>query len=439
MKEKLLQIASYGIRPGTPPDVVEQTKLVNLISLLGVPVCLMYSAMFAVMGCITLSLTFAAGFVVFIMPVLLNKWFGLRVGRLFISIMASVVFATVNVMADYEAGFYLGFLVISIPPIIIYPDLKRGVFFVFITALFMALSFVGTAYLDPACDIEQGLAMGLYIFNLFVVLSTSITVIVIYKTELDHSRKVIEEKNSEIISSINYARRIQFTLLAHDNFLQGNLSDHFVLFKPKDIVSGDFYWATKRDDRFYLAVCDCTGHGVPGAFMSLLNITFLNEAINEKNIREPHEILNHVRRQLIDSISKEGGRDGMDAILVCFEKDRITYAAANNAPLVVRKKEVISLDTDKMPVGKGEKDESFTLRNIKAQPGDFLFLYTDGYADQFGGPNGKKFKYKTLNNLLAELSSRSPLEQRAILEKRFAEWQGDLEQVDDVCVIGVRI
>jgi serine phosphatase RsbU (regulator of sigma subunit) len=439
MKEKLLQIASYGIRPGTPADIVEQTKLVNLISFLGVPISATYVLLFAITGHTELAIAFFGGIIIFGLPLFLNKWFGLPVGRLFVVIMSSVVFGSVTIIAGREAGFYLGFLVICVPPIIIYPDWKRGIFFMCLTAFFLAVSLAVTFFIPPLSALDPSFEMGLYIFNLFTVLATSIAVVVIYKTELDHSRKIIQEKNSEIISSINYAKRIQYTLLAHQQLLDENLEQHFVLFKPKDIVSGDFYWATKRDDRFYLAVCDCTGHGVPGAFMSLLNITFLNEAINEKNIREPHEILNHVRRQLIDSISKEGGRDGMDAILLCFEKDRITYAAANNAPVLVRKNEPVSLDTDKMPVGKGEKDASFTLRTIDAQAGDFLFLYTDGYADQFGGPNGKKFKYKTLNNLLAELSAHSPAEQRSMLEKRFTAWQGELEQVDDVCVIGLRI
>lgn len=439
MKDKLLKIASFGIKPGTAPEIVEQTKLVNLISLLGAPVSLIYVILFSITGHSTLALAFSGGLIIFVLPIFLNKWFGLSTGRLFIALMAGVVFGSVNMIAGRDAGFYLGFLVIAIPPIIIFPDLKRGVFFVGVCAGFLALSIAGTMYIEPICPVTGNYAMSLYVFNLFTVLGTSIAVLVIYKTELDHSRMIIEEKNSEIISSINYAKRIQYTLLAHDQFLNENLKEHFVLFKPKDIVSGDFYWATKKGDKFYLAVCDCTGHGVPGAFMSLLNITFLNEAINEKNISDPHEILNHVRRQLISSISKEGGRDGMDAILVCFEGTKITYAAANNAPVVIQNNVALSLAVDKMPVGKGERDDSFSLHTINAQKGDTLYFYTDGFADQFGGPNGKKLKYKTLNNLLVENVSKSFESQRQILEKYFQEWQGDLEQVDDVCVIGIRI
>jgi serine phosphatase RsbU (regulator of sigma subunit) len=137
--------------------------------------------------------------------------------------------------------------------------------------------------------------------------------------EIEKQKQVIEEHQKETIDSINYAKRIQYTLLAHDDLLQRNLLDHFVLFNPKDIVSGDFYWATEHHDKFYLAVCDSTGHGVPGAFMSLLNMGFLNEAIKEKNITKPNEILNYVRKRLIESIGSDGQQDGMDAILICIE------------------------------------------------------------------------------------------------------------------------
>ncbi len=287
-------------------------------------------------------------------------------------------------------------------------------------------------------------------------------------------KELIEEKQKEIVDSINYAKRIQYTLLAKDEILQQNLKDHFVFFQPKDIVSGDFYWATKAvgseesgvkseeleignkklkdierspfsilqtpdSERFYLAICDSTGHGVPGAFMSLLNISFLNEAITEKNIKQPNEILNYVRQRLIESVSQDGAQDGMDGILLCFENDKITYAAANNAPVIVRDNLVIDLPTDKMPIGKGEKNSSFRLHTIDTQKGDMLYFYTDGYADQFGGPKGKKFKYKPLENLLISIHRQPMEEQKQTLLSTIENWRGDLEQVDDILLIGMRI
>lgn len=185
------------------------------------------------------------------------------------------------------------------------------------------------------------------------------------KKLVEYQRDLVEDKNKEIVDSINYAKKIQYALLAHEDFLKGNLPEHFILFKPKDIVSGDFYWAAKKGNRFYIAVCDSTGHGVPGAFMSLLNISFLNEAVNEKNILAPNEIFNHVRKRLIESIPEENQKDGMDGILICFEKNKITYAAANNKPLLISNGQRIELEHDKMPVGKGEKEESYRLFDIK--------------------------------------------------------------------------
>ncbi|MFO0356760.1 MAG: tetratricopeptide repeat protein [Sphingobacteriaceae bacterium] len=263
-----------------------------------------------------------------------------------------------------------------------------------------------------------------------------------HQNELLESKNIIiEEKQKELMDSINYAKRIQYTLLAHNEFLENNLPDHFIYFNPKDIVSGDFYWATLTENRFYLAVCDSTGHGVPGAFMSLLNIGFLTEAINEEGIQKPNEIFDYVRDRLIASISKEGQKDGFDGILICFDHQtkEITYAAANNEPVLIRNKNTIELKADRMPVGMDERMEKFKLYSIDAQKGDMLYLYTDGFADQFGGPKGKKFKYKQLNELLIANCDRSITEQHQIIQESFNKWKGDLEQIDDVCVIGIKI
>jgi serine phosphatase RsbU (regulator of sigma subunit) len=261
------------------------------------------------------------------------------------------------------------------------------------------------------------------------------------KQVVESKNHIIEEKQKEIVDSINYAKRIQVALLANHEFVNQFLPNNFILFKPKDIVSGDFYWATEHNNKFYIAVCDCTGHGVPGAFMSLLNIGFLSEAIKEKNIEQPHEIFNYVRTRLISTISKEGQQDGMDGIILCLDKEtnQYTYAAANNEPILVSNKELKILAKDKMPVGKGEKNDSFSLYSIDAKAGDTIYLYTDGFADQFGGPKGKKFKYKPLNELLLS-SVDEPMEtQKKLLDTTIESWKGNLEQVDDVLVIGIKI
>ncbi|MDF2448892.1 MAG: protein serine/threonine phosphatase [Bacteroidota bacterium] len=267
--------------------------------------------------------------------------------------------------------------------------------------------------------------------------------------EIERQKHVIEGKQKEILDSINYAKRIQYALLASDDLLKGNLeladstgrSEFMVYFKPKDIVSGDFYWAAEQEGVFYLAVCDSTGHGVPGAFMSLLNIGFLNEAVREKKIKYPDAIFNYVRDRLTNSISGEGQKDGMDGVLIAYHKKekRIEYSAANNTVVLIRDNKIFELEKDRMPVGKGENEKPFQSFEQQLMSGDVLYLYTDGYADQFGGPKGKKFKYKPLNALLLENSHKSMDSQKDTLNEVLVQWQGNLEQVDDILIIGIRI
>lgn len=259
---------------------------------------------------------------------------------------------------------------------------------------------------------------------------------------IEEQKRLVEAKHKEITDSIQYAERIQRSFLASDKLLKKNLTDLFIFFQPKDVVSGDFYWSTEHNGNFYLAVCDSTGHGVPGAFMSLLNMFFLSEAIKEKDILAPNEILNHVRKRLIEHISQDGAQDGMDCILVCINTvtKKLTYAAANNAPILISNNKMIELPKDKMPVGKGENDSSFTLHEIKdLKKEDTLYLYTDGYGDQFGGPEIKKFKSRLLNEFLISVANNPIYRQRSILENRFLEWKGSLDQIDDICIIGIKI
>jgi serine phosphatase RsbU (regulator of sigma subunit) len=285
------------------------------------------------------------------------------------------------------------------------------------------------------------LLFGIFIYNRFKFSQKQNQIIQEQKKVVEGQKHIVEAHQKEVYDSINYAKRIQYALLAHEDLLNKHLVSHFILFKPKDIVSGDFYWATEHENDFYLAVCDSTGHGVPGAFMSLLSIGFLSEAIKEKNIKEPNKVFDYVRKRLIESITNENQKDGFDGILLRFNKvsNEITYSASNNHPVIVSKNQMIHLTCDKMPVGKGEKIDEFTLQTINASKGDMIYLYTDGFADQFGGPKGKKFKYKPLNDLLLSFNNEDLSNQKNILESTFTNWKGNLEQVDDVLVIGVRV
>jgi serine phosphatase RsbU (regulator of sigma subunit) len=266
--------------------------------------------------------------------------------------------------------------------------------------------------------------------------------------EITHQKEIIEEKNKEIVDSIQYARRIQKALLASENLLKKNLPEYFIYYKPKDIVSGDFYWALEMPDasRFIIAACDCTGHGVPGAFMSLLNISKLNETVRERKITQPDLILNNVREEIIEALSSEDveekSRDGMDAVICSydFKNKHLQFAAANNAPVIIRSGELIEFKADKFPVGihQGEL-KPFTLQNTELQKGDIVYCFTDGYADQFGGDKGKKMMSKNFKELLRSISDKSMDQQKQALDNSFSSWKGNLEQLDDVLVIGVRV
>ena len=231
-----------------------------------------------------------------------------------------------------------------------------------------------------------------------------------------------------------------------------NDKNFFILYKPKDIVSGDFYYAlahqpkTRENELFYFCTADCTGHGVPGALMSMLGISNLNESIIEKQISEPHEILNNVRKGIIESLDSEDkseeNKDGMDCVLCAFDFKNLTleFAAANNPLWIYRAGQMLEFKADKMPVGKYHSEvSSFTLQKVELQKGDIVYSFTDGFADQFGGEKGKKFKYKPFQEILLKNASLDMEQQKNILDKAFENWKGDLEQVDDVLVVGVKI
>jgi ligand-binding sensor domain-containing protein/serine phosphatase RsbU (regulator of sigma subunit) len=264
--------------------------------------------------------------------------------------------------------------------------------------------------------------------------------------ELVQKNIIVEEKHKEITDSINYAERIQRSFLATKELLNDNLKDHFVFFQPKDVVSGDFYWAAKLSNgNFALSTADSTGHGVPGAIMSILNISCLENSIKD-GLLEPNEILNNTRKDIIERLKKdgsaEGGKDGMDCSLVSFDfvNNKLIYAAANNPIWIVRESQMLEFAPDKMPVGKHDKDSTpFTQHVVALQKDDVVYALTDGMPDQFGGPKGKKFMYKQLKELLISISHLPMQEQNETLNSALNNWKGNLEQVDDICLIGIRV
>ena len=306
-----------------------------------------------------------------------------------------------------------------------------------------------------------GVGLGLTIFLLIIAFRG-------YKqkqksnTIITSQKNIVEEKNREIVDSINYAKRIQNALLNSEEQESKHLPEHFVFFNPKDIVSGDFYWTFERQNYLYLAVADCTGHGVPGAFLTMLGTAFLNEITAKEKILLPSEILDELRSKIIKELNQTGAegenKDGMDMSLIRLDVNtkELEWSGANNPLWVIKNKlekdnsvlnlsissndkHLYEIKSDKQPISYYPDSKPFTNHRINLETGDSIYLFTDGYADQFGGEKGKKFKYKPFKELLISISNNSMLDQKKTLEINFIEWKGDLEQIDDVCVVGVKI
>ena len=253
----------------------------------------------------------------------------------------------------------------------------------------------------------------------------------------------LEQAHEEIMDSIAYAKRIQTAILPPDRIVKEYLPDSFVLYIPKDVVAGDFYWMENVNGTILFAAADCTGHGVPGAMVSVVCNNALNRSVREFGLSDPGEILTKARKIIIKEFEKseEEVKDGMDISLCAFNPTQLTlkFAGAHNPLWLLREEEIIETKGDKQPVGKFDQLNPFTTHHIDIQKGDLFYIFSDGYVDQFGGEKGKKFKAKALRSLLLDIKDKPLLEQRDEIKKTFDEWKGNLEQVDDVCIIGVRV
>lgn len=264
---------------------------------------------------------------------------------------------------------------------------------------------------------------------------------------LEHQNTEITQQKKEITDSINYAKRIQESILPPADHWKKILPQSFIFYRPKDIVSGDFYWIEQKNETVCFAAVDCTGHGVPGALMSVVGFNLLTQAVNEVGLTKPSEILKHldagVTKTLRQSETGKGVKDGMDLSLCSLNLKtlELQYAGAFNSLYYVIDGVFNEIKADKFPIGVNldGKVDNYQNHTVQLKKGDCVYLYSDGYADQFGGMQGKKFKYKKLKELLTVISSDSIDHQQNKIEKTFDDWKGNLEQVDDVVIIGLKI
>lgn len=289
------------------------------------------------------------------------------------------------------------------------------------------------------------LLFGVFILRSFILKKRAHTIIYKQKKEVELQKDIVEEKNREITDSIRYAKRLQEAILPPQRVVKEYLDNSFILYKPKDIVAGDFYWMETKGDLILLAAADCTGHGVPGAMVSVICSNALNKAVNELGITDPGAILDTARDIVVQRFtrSEDDVKDGMDVALCSLnlKTGALHYAGANNPLWIIRNdgSEIEEYKPSKQAVGLTDNSKPFKTHQIKLEKGDTIFMFTDGYADQFGGEKGKKLKTKSFKELLIQIKDKPMDQQKLQIDEVFENWKGDLEQIDDVCVIGVRI
>ena len=299
---------------------------------------------------------------------------------------------------------------------------------------------------QTAISTEQNKRKNIIIFSSIagLLLVTIFYVFLFNRFNVTRKQKlIIEEKQKEITDSITFAKRLQTAILPPENYWKNHLLKSFVLYQPKDIVSGDFYWLENVNNLVLFAAADCTGHGVSGAMVSVVCSNALNRTVKELGITEPAKILDKTRELVLETFEKsyEEVKDGMDISLCCLntKTNELLWSGANNPLWYIRENNLHEIKGDKQPIGQNDNPKPFTTHKIELQKGDTVYIFTDGYADQFGGERGRKFMYKPLKELLLSIQNKSINEQKEVLYQNFTNWKKNTEQTDDVLVIGFKI
>ncbi len=372
---------------------------------------------------------------------------------------ATAIFATAPILliTPREAGNNLLIVPCALIPVIMFREFWKifGGFLV-VVFIFYAVEFTRDDVKDiieiptETLDLFSHIFAGMLFIILFMLMlyfkniNRDYETVITEKTnELKMTKEIIEQRSKDITDSINYAQRIQSAILPPHHFIDKYLSDYFILYKPKDIVAGDFYWAEHFKDYFFIAAADCTGHGVPGAMVSVVCSNALNRALKEFELTEPGKILDKTTDLVLQTFEKSVNevKDGMDISLMAInlKTNEIKWSGANNSFLMIENGNLTEIKANKQPIGHSDHRVPFMTHEIHPQKGALIYLLTDGFADQFGGEKGKKFKHANLLKLLLENSNLELAKINHELSIAFDNWKLDLEQVDDVCIIGIRI
>lgn len=373
-----------------------------------------------------------------------------KTARYYLYIVGITFITSMGLVVGKAVGNYVALIPIVLVAVMLFKtNLERTVIFIFTVTLYLIQHYL-FGIIKPVYFIS---AENTEIFSvIFFVLALLLTFIAgfylmstnrEFETIIIHQKEKMELKNKEITDSINYAKRIQAAILPTDSTLKKHLPDSFVLYKPKDIVAGDFYWLEKKDNLIIFAAADCTGHGVPGAMVSVICNNALNRSVREFGLNDPDLILDKTREIIISEFEKSDDevKDGMDISLCCYKSDsmELWWAGANNPLWIINANGLTEYKANKQPIGKYTDPQPYKAHHIQLKKDDLIFVFTDGYQDQFGGPKGKKFKASSMKELFLSIRTKSISEQKIIIESTFENWKGKLEQIDDVCILGVRV
>ncbi|WP_343748258.1 SpoIIE family protein phosphatase [Fluviicola sp.] len=446
------RILDNGISVNNTDSLNRKIRISNLIALLVVAVMICYTPMYVYfeqpVGITINGLFFFSGLLTFFL--IHQKHF---LAAFFLHVCSGFLYFTITTFVYGTASnLHFFMLVICMVSVVVFNNQQLIRFFVTLAIVSFFSLVIWFHFHEPLLKIPkqtetmEALLGNINLLLLFLICSLFI---LFFKGEMIGSHKriteqknLIEEKNRDLTDSIRYALRIQNAMLPGREVIRNIFPDYFLFFQPKDIVSGDFYWVFENEDYQFLAVGDCTGHGVPGCMMSVLGINLLTEIVENKQISQPDAILNELRNGILLAFDKDGKnadhQDGMDIAVIRINRKVKTYsfAGANNDMYHLSGTHLQERRADKQPVGFSHQSKPFTQQDFSYEDGDILILFTDGFADQFGGPKNKKFRYKSFQELLVEYRNRDL--ERA-LENTFHSWKKDLEQVDDVSVFGIRL
>lgn len=451
MKQFWEKAIRFGSEKAKDKEELRQLILLNRVILLGTLTISTFVplAFYLDLPVIALNVILGISFALFTFAIIGKGT--IRQARIYFFIVSLTFVMYIHILSGNESGTHIAFVLMGTLHLVLFRSTRWSWHLFILSILLMASTSLYVGYFGAPLDyVTEDIKKFSYYMNVLSAMFLVFSVVFYFKkgaiefeATIVNKNEEISQKNKDITDSIQYAKRIQNSILPSESVVKAAFNDSFILYKPKDIVAGDFYWVEQGGEKAYFAVADCTGHGVPGALVSLICSNSMLKVIKEYGTSKPSEILDKTADLLEEHFSKteEDVKDGMDVAFCVYDlkKKSLEYAGANRPLYLMRNGNLIEFKPDKQPIGKQEGRKPFTNHTIQLEPGDCIYLFTDGYSDQFGGTEGKKFKYSRFKELLHSTHSLEMDEQKKRFDSVIEEWKGSLEQVDDICVMGVRV